>query len=548
MQNTFASDSLRARLTRIARRWGDDHFDQAAGLVFFEHPKSMHMSGKGAHLLRESSYYAYTLLRTGEENDLRRAEGILERVLPKQNFDEASRYWACFTCEHEQDWATWAHPDQNWAQFLGMIFGYILRLDDEQRRLAAPLRAKLDAAFRLTVLATLRRDVSAAYTNIALLSAAVAAAGATLWRIEGAEAFSLAKLTQVLDRATPTGTFDEYLSPTYYGTDLYALYSVEEFAGTDQARTLAARLLALFWDDIESAYHPLTCQLGGPHSRAYGDNMMEYAAALKYYLFLATGGRYPLNDVETRHSHDCGALSIFCTHRVRRQLDIDTPRPARFRRLGLPLAAGEARKWQSQYADEGFSLGTISEQEVWEQRRNLIAYWRAEPGGRVGVAKSTWTQLGENAKAMQWFSAQAGRGVLAAVRAPVAAEPTAAFSHRLDCNLPAGGETRLDGVEEFLLSLPGMKVEVRPIPLPGIPPARVAIVEGSDGGTALEWRWDRPVPGQAFYAAAFALTFTPDGGAPAVLTDLSARGEENGFQLRAAVGGEPLALRIPALT
>ena len=129
-----------------------------------------------------------------------------------------------------------------------------------------------------------------------------------------------------------------------------------------------------------------------------------------------------------------------------------------------------------------------------------------------------------------------------------AAEPTASFSHRLDCSLPAEGETRLDGANGVLLNLPGMKVEVRPIALPGIPPACVTIVEGSDGGTVLEWRWDRPVPGQAFHAAAFAVSFTPDGGAPAVLTNLSARRGENGFQLRAAMDGEPLALRIPALT
>ena len=390
MQAAKASGPLGQRLNQIARRWGDDHFDESAGLVFFEHPQNGHMSGGGAHLLRESSYYAYTLLDSGTEGDLRRAERILERVLPKQNLDPQSRFWACFTCEHEQDWATWEHPDQNWAQFLGMIFGYILALDDEQRRLSASLRDKLDDAFRLTVLASMRRDVNAAYTNIALLSSAVAAAGASLRKIDGAEAFSFNKLAQVLERARPSGTFDEYLSPTYYGTDLYALYSVEKFAGTERLRTVAASLLDLVWNDVEHAYHPATYQLGGPHSRAYGDNMLEYAAALKYYLFLATDGAYPLNAVETRHSHDCGSLSIIRTHQVHRRIATNTAHPTSFRRVALPKVEGEAEKIQTQYQDEGFSLGTISEQNVWSQRRNLIAYWRANHEGQIGFAKSAW--------------------------------------------------------------------------------------------------------------------------------------------------------------
>ncbi len=244
-------------------------------------------------------------------------------------------------------------------------------------------------AFRLTVRATLRRDVGAAYTNIALLSAGVATAGASLRGMEGAEEFAHRKLSEVFARVEPVGTFDEYLSPTYYGTDFYALYSAEQFAGTERLRALAGRLIDLAWDDVEYAYHPSTYQLGGPHSRAYGDNMLDYAATLKYYLALATDSRYPLNEVGTNHSHDCSQVAIICTHHVARRLDADASRPTSFRRVSVPRTEDEPQEIQTQYADERFSLGTINEQDLWTQRRNLIAYWRAEPGGPVGYVKSS---------------------------------------------------------------------------------------------------------------------------------------------------------------
>ncbi len=533
---------LGQRLNQIARRWGDDHFDEPAGLVLFEHPQNGHVSGGSSHLLRESSYYAYTLLDTGVEADLRRAERILEQVLPKQNLDPESRYWACFTCEHEQDWATWENPDQNWAQFLGMIFGYILALDDEQRRLSSPLRDRLDAAFRLTVLASLRRDVDAAYTNIALLSSAVAAAGASLRKIDGAEAFSFNKLSHVLARARPTGTFDEYLSPTYYGTDLYALYSVEKFAETERLRTVAASLLDLVWNDVEFAYHPPTYQLGGPHSRAYGDNMLEYAAALKYYLFLATDGNYPLNDVETRHSHDCGSLSIIRTHQVQRRIATDVERPSSFRRVALPKVEGEAEKIQTQYQDKGFSLGTISEQNFWSQHRNLIAYWRAESDGQIGFAKSAWETATGDLMIPRFWSAQSGTGVLVGLGLPVAAEPGADFSHRLEFGLPAQITTHPDVPGGFTVKLPGMEVDVRPVALPGVNAPTVAA--SPDDIPALVWRWERPSPGQSYYWGAFFVSFTPETETPAMVTGIAARDTDEGFSLVATVDDESLQLHL----
>ncbi len=55
-------------------------------------------------------------------------------------------------------------------------------------------------------------------------------------------------------------------------------------------------------------YHAPTYNLGGPHLRSYANNMLDYAAVLKYFIYLGTDGDYPLPDTEIEHDWDKGAL------------------------------------------------------------------------------------------------------------------------------------------------------------------------------------------------------------------------------------------------
>src|SRR2546423_2789659 len=295
-----SNDAIRKQLFALGMGWGRRFFDPEIGLVRFEHPPSTHLSGGAAHLIRESAHIALGFLMLG---DAATASRMLERVLSKQNVDENSRFFGGFTVEYEQDWVTWKDHDLNWAQFLGNVLGYIVEFDRSAHLLSPDLYGRVEQAFSRCVQGTLRRDVTQTYTNIALLSAAVAAQGDRLLRYPGSGEFATRKSRDVLQRIKIAGSFDEYLSPTYYGTNLDAVYALRQFSDGVRAAT-ADELIELTWKDIEAAYHPATYQLGGPHSRAYGDNMLDYAASLKQYLFLALKGDYPLTPMEINHSHD----------------------------------------------------------------------------------------------------------------------------------------------------------------------------------------------------------------------------------------------------
>lgn len=61
----------------------------------------------------------------------------------------------------------------------------------------------------------------------------------------------------------------EYLSPTYYGTDLDSLNLIARYAGREDRRRDAAAARRLFWTDIAANWNEQGQRLGGAHSRDY---------------------------------------------------------------------------------------------------------------------------------------------------------------------------------------------------------------------------------------------------------------------------------------
>ena len=509
---------LNARLFQIARNWAEYHFDSQVGLILAYHPANGHMRGHDAHLLRESLYYAYGLIQLGSKDEVARAAKIIELALTKQNLDPKSKFWACFTCEWEQDWETWDTPDMNWAQFMGLIFAFILGLERERSVLPAALVEKLTAAFELTVQATLRRDVTPSYTNISFLSAAVAAAGADLLGLKEGEEFAFRKLAEVRARTEGGKTFDEYLSPTYYKTNLYGLYAVQKFATTDRVRAAANGLLQFTWNDIDGAYHPKTFQLAGPHSRAYGDNMVDYSSGLKFLLYLALDGNYPLRDLETNHAHDSAGLFISATFDIAPRPGLGK-KPDGYLEIALPPEKGQAGQLR-QYREESFILGTVDAQNEWDQRRNLLAYWVTGALPQIGVAKGA-AFLGEGAfRDARFYSTQVDRAVLVAVNLSLPPGSKENADYRFSVNAaPQRHEVLASG--EIALRFAGQDIRVASLASGPRPELR-----REKDKTSLVWTFPPAASGNAWLA--FAVVFSPPGATIPAFTELTSsvdRGE-----------------------
>ena len=523
------------RLYEIGRRAGDSHYDDAVGLV--EKDPGRHRN----YMIRESAYYAYGLLLTGDPADRQRAEKIIRVVLTKQDLNKQHSTYGWFPSLYEDQWDHPLNPDGNYCQFVGMALGEIIDLDRKQNRvLPEDLRQQLETAFRLAVEATIRRDVDPGYSNIAFLSAAVGAAGEKLMGIPGAGDFAINKLTWYLTRARPDVSVREYLAPTYYGVDLDALYAMQHFAATPELASFTKRALDAIWREIALSYHTPTMQLSGPFSRAYGDNMLEYAAGLKYFLYLALDGKYPLAETETQHDWDVVGLNVIATLPT-------TVRPEFSQEMHTPWrevkVMGTDDMAFRQYRTGDFILGSINEQTLWQQQRSVVAYWPVkQPTWHVGFCiDSSATTFGNGA--VQFRSAQSNNAVLAALmsKRPVPAKGGVqiGFDNGAQAQALTGGPAGACVVRDG-------EVTTYLYPVTRQANGQLTIKPDTDHNKVyVERSWAEADPGAKYNVLSYLVVFQLPGEPAPAIRNLSLNLADTGMSISAEINGKPLSLQVP---
>jgi hypothetical protein len=308
-------DQLDATARDLARRsiaWMDGCWDDAAGL--FRVPGDAlyeaQRAGVPAHLVRETGWYALGLLLRDAPGDRARAIRAFEVVLTYQfNAPGLPYHGTWYRSPHEppppKEPVVWRDYDPNWREFIGTTLA--LALLEYESRLPAELVQRIDLALRKAVDGTIERNVPASYSNIALMTAFLLHFGAErfgepAW---GSAAERLA--AEVLERFRANQAFDEYNSPTYYGTDLYALGLWRSYAASDLLREGGAEIEAALWRDIARFYHADMRNVAGPYDRSYGMDMRRYVACLGMWIWLATGydqAPFPDLDLPLEHGWD----------------------------------------------------------------------------------------------------------------------------------------------------------------------------------------------------------------------------------------------------
>lgn len=371
---------------------GDRHFDPAAGLLRlpmtgYRNVHAEHLDETPRHPVRESLSYALVLLELAERSRQGRAETILERVLSLQDSaDPAAKTFGLWPYFLEEPVSSWPRPDFNWADFNGMTL--LLVWHRHQRRLAPELAARLLAALRRAARCIRRRNVDLNYTNIAIKGTFVTLSTAEITRDEALLAYALDRLERLRDTVAATGAFAEYNSPTYAAVSLAGLHAIATYVESPRARGPLAPLLARFWAEISGRFHPGLRELAGPHSRAYRPSLAASPGLFGALVEKATRGAVAFPALEERDP--LGALAA-CV------LQVDAP-PAVAALLSAPITAPrrivtrsharpeEAPRTQTTLLAPGFCLGSVSFQDGWEQRHNLIAYWESHDGG-TGVLR-----------------------------------------------------------------------------------------------------------------------------------------------------------------
>ncbi len=285
--------------------WMDELWDDEVGLFAT-------VDGSD-HSIRNTIWYAFGLLYQGKPE---RAYKAIEAVLKYQYDTPGTVYHGTFKRspvepdppENPTEWRTY---DPNWREFICTVFLLMMKEFD----LPEALKTKLWLAIEKAATGAYTRNVSSAYTNIALMSALLLDhAGKelkkTAWR-ERAETMA----QDIFALYSANNNFWEYNSPTYYGTDLYALTLWRDYGLTETFQALGSQMEAGLWRDIAKFYHADLKNLCGPFDRSYGMDMTEYLALVGLYIALALDPKdAPLPDTTKPfgHAHDFMFAPLVC--------------------------------------------------------------------------------------------------------------------------------------------------------------------------------------------------------------------------------------------
>ncbi|HEX4140038.1 MAG TPA: hypothetical protein VHY09_06790 [Candidatus Methylacidiphilales bacterium] len=525
----------RLKFYKIARAYCDSHFDAKVGMI------QRQMNKPHPHLVLQSAQYAYGLLMTKDAADRKLAEEILGRVLTKQDLRPGSPTYGSFLPYYEEAWEDpTTNEDPNFGQFVGSALAAILDQDNAQGHLLSPaLRKQIEEAFRHAVEFTIRRDVAPDYINICLLSAEVAAAGDKLLHVPGARDFALSKMYWLLTRMQPGTTLTEYLAPTYYSVDIGSAYGIKHFAASPEVLAASRRIIDFFWQDVASSYVAPAYNLGGPQARSYGDNMLEYAAGLKYLLLFALNGNYPLSmDTEIGNSWDQAGLSMMATAQIEPRPEFKQP-TVPWRQLHI---MNRPTMLATQFRKDSFMLGSINLQTVWQQQRNVVAYWAiTQPSKDVGYMLDESSLTFGNGYA-HFYSTQNQDAVLVALTGKIPTPGTGGL-HLVFNSLADGKTTMTDPPGCYQIDDGGVTAYVYPVS--ANPAAAMTFHKDDTAKRAyLDRGWDNAdhvgSVGVLAYLVAFKLP--GEGTAPSV-SNITFTPDDKGVTVSAQVNGNTLTLQ-----
>jgi hypothetical protein len=358
-----------------------ESFDPAEAMIRID-------SGFGVrHDPRGSLAYALCLLRDGGAANVRLAEKVIDRVLSMQETRPANAHFGNFRWYLEDK----VVADLNGVEFmLEALARIVLHCDD---RLSARARKRIREAMRLGLEEIERLDVQLSYTNICLLDIHNSIVCGQILGDDHHVERGHHKLDAWIAFTVRSGGPHEYNSPTYLGVDLAALAGLAEHA-RDPSVSLKARLMEeRLWLQAAARFHRPTCQLAGPHCRAYRNDTVGAGGFLKVILYKELGyeglrRRTPYYPWQGEEGHVGVGLGRYHIPDYVRALFEGKPGEWEVRETVDATGGADLVS----YLTPDYALGTASRSyqvgeppEVWPQFNAAILYYRKEGKPGYGV-------------------------------------------------------------------------------------------------------------------------------------------------------------------
>ncbi len=327
-----------------------------------------------SHPIRESINYAQMLFETPEPWRHERACKVLEKILELQEKDPTSIWFGLWGWFLEEPPKEMAPADWNWADFIGSRLAEIIARFSNllSPRLLKESRAALDRA----AWCIFRRNVRTDYTNICAMGAAVCLAAGELLPEPRLFSYGLDRLRNLRKRLEFDGGFTEYNSSTY---TLVALIEFERILGliyNSEARAEAEMLLHHTWRLISSQFHPGTGQWAGPACRSYNSWLDEprwqfLEERLGFNLEHRSGPKITFFADAFSSSHPQP-----CPEEFRERFRALPSNSYVFKNCWVRDEKGTPAQVSTTWFTEDATLGSMSRESAWGQRRVVLGYWR----------------------------------------------------------------------------------------------------------------------------------------------------------------------------
>jgi hypothetical protein len=321
------------------------------------------------HDLRASAEYALALLELGAVAGIARAQQTLNRVCALQDTDPASKWYGIWGYYLEEPPARMDVADWNWADFLG---GTLLLVDRRHGPgLEAGLRARIRESIHHAALSAQRRNVEAAYTNIAVKGTFLCAAAAERLGLDDLSLYARERMARIEAFIGESGSFAEYNSPVYARVTLTDLTRMRMYLRPGPVRDGAARIESRLWLHLAHHWDGYRKQFAGPMSRCYETDLGE-----PFWLEKSLGGRLGLADPALRGQYGDLDTAIHDFHCPERLAPAFLQPASYFRRETFRGPQAQGRPVQgATFVGPDFSLGSVNQGDLWVQSRPLLAYF-----------------------------------------------------------------------------------------------------------------------------------------------------------------------------
>ncbi|MDR3724721.1 MAG: hypothetical protein P4K83_09580 [Terracidiphilus sp.] len=280
-------------------RMNGKYWDPAVGLIHAPlyvpgapvpdtHKTDSHSYGSHTALIRETSFYALSLLIRDAPGDRKAAASAIDAVLQQQFTQPGFRWYGTFRRGPEEpvpgdDARKWYDWDPNWREFIGTTLEMILI--EYPDRIPPELADRMYKSIDLAVQGEIdEKRLIPSYTNPALMFGALLDFAANHDNRADWKQLSATWNEKVFALFDKHGAFAEYNSATYYGVDMLGITMWRDYGSTEHMRAMGTTMEAGLWHDVAALYHPGLRNICGPWDRSYGMDMETFPSLIALWM------------------------------------------------------------------------------------------------------------------------------------------------------------------------------------------------------------------------------------------------------------------------